>query len=154
MSWAVSSNDFVSLLGFFFSLVNFALVIVYLLHKTVRYCAIELCVIRFEPPLCNVPQGPQFVVIDVLALAFGEAVKEYRPVASPIRDQHAVTARPALSLSGDPLFDDVTTQVSIHKAAVRALYRFAQAVIADPFPPRITHKPFRFKNSQTTLITI
>src|ERR1700704_5070996 len=154
MSLAVSSRAFVSRLGFFFSLVVFSLVIVYLLRKTVRYRASKLCVIRRKPPRCDVLQRRQFVVIDVLALAFGKAVKEYRPIASPIGDQHAVAARPALSLSGDPLFDDVTTQVSIDKAALRALYRFAQAVIADPFPPRIARKPFRFKNSQTALITI
>jgi hypothetical protein len=130
------------------------MVIVYLQHKTVRYRAIKLCVIRREPPRCDVLQRRQFVVIDVLALAFGKAVKEYRSIASPIRDQHAVAARPALSLSGDPLFDDVATQVAIDKAALRALYRFAQAVIADPFLPCITHEPFRFKNPQTTLITI
>jgi len=149
MSLAVSSNAFVSRPGFFLSLIIFSLVIVYLLYKTIRYRAIKLCVIRFQPPRCDVSQSGQFVVIDVLPFAFGEAVKEYRPITSPIRDQYA-----ALSLSGDPLFDDVATQVPIDEAALRALYRFAQAVIANPFPPCIAHEPFRFENPQTALITI
>ena len=53
------------------------------------------------------------IVIDVRPLALGETIHEERLRTAPEKNDRPVAFRSSLSRSGDPLFDDFATKISV-----------------------------------------
>src|SRR5579864_8583057 len=78
MSSAVSSNAFVSRLGFFL------VVIAQLLQCPVGKGCRDLTRYGVEPGAADLAKGPQFVRLYIVAFVLGEPIKEDRPVAATV----------------------------------------------------------------------
>src|SRR5579872_790773 len=81
MPRAVSSTAFVRRLRF---VVLVAFVISHLLRQSVLHLFVEIVARRSEPRRGDVPQSRQFVVLNILAVALGEAIEKDRKTAGAI----------------------------------------------------------------------
>ena len=82
-----------------------------------------------------------FIVIDVRLLALREPVHEEGFVTAPEKDDRPIAFRFSLSWSGDPLFYDLTTKISIDLALFGAINGLSQGRIFNPFLPGKALKP-------------
>src|SRR5216683_3424192 len=142
MSSAVSSNALVRRLGFFF------LVISHLLQSAIVKSLGNCLRIRPQPRGGNFAQCYQFVWLDILPLALGEAVHEHCAMSGAVGDQYPITAGPPLPRSSHPLLDNSPSQVGIDKPLPCPFDRFAQAAIGNPLASRKSHEPSGLEDPQ------
>src|SRR5581483_10478946 len=65
-----------------------------------------------------------FIAVNVLSLAFCEAVRKNSALTLPKKDDRTIAARLALPRSRDPLFDDTSAEVGINLPVLRTGNRF------------------------------
>jgi hypothetical protein len=70
-----------------------------------------------EPLRSDGPQIGQFVIIDIVSVALGEAEQENCEIFQAPRNQRPVTASATFAPSRHPLFDDASAEVSIDEPA-------------------------------------
>jgi hypothetical protein len=91
-------------------------------------------------------QNVQFVGVNVVPVAFGEAEQEHSKVAEAIRDQRSVAAALPLALPSHPLLDEATAEVGVDKPLPCPVNRLGQARIGDTFASREFGKESGFEN--------
>src|SRR5216683_4161407 len=142
MSFAVSSNALVRRLVFFF------LVISHLLQSAILETLGNCLQVRPQPRGGNLAQRYQFVRLDILPLALGEAVHKHCAMSGTVGDQYPITAGPPLPPFSHPLLDNSPTQVGIDKHAPCPFDRFAQAAIGNSLASRKSHEPSGLEDPQ------
>ena len=100
-----------------------------------------------QPVGPDVPQGQQFVRIDVRAFVFGKRVEEHGAGAGPIGDQYAIATGAALSLPRNAQLNDAAAKIGVDQATSRALDCVAQAPIRNPLTARVLHQPFGLEDA-------
>lgn len=95
--------------------------------------------------LGDVPQGLQFVIVDVLPLALGKAVEEERPILRSIGRDHAKPARSPLPWSRDTLLDEATTQIGADKPTLGSFDRLLQTRVTDSRTSSARHHPITLR---------
>jgi len=73
------------------------------------------------------------IVLDVGPPALREPVHKERSVPAPNKNNGPVAFRPSLTGLGDPLFDNLASQVGIDQAPFRPSDGLAQGDVSDPF---------------------
>ncbi len=105
--------------------------------------------VRRQPLRGNFAQRHQFVRVDILPLALGEAVKKHRAMLSAVGDQQAIAAGPSSPRSCHALLDDPTAQVGIDKPLPRPRDGLAQAAVGNSLASRKSREPSGFENPQS-----
>src|ERR1017187_2563969 len=80
---------------------------------------------------CELFEGHEFVLADVVLLVLGEAVNEEGPRTRPEHDQRTKPARLSPSRTRDALLDHATSKVGSNQSPFGVQDRFAQRSIAD-----------------------
>ena len=83
--------------------------------------------------LCSFLELFFLVVIDVRPLALGEPIYEGRFGTLPEEDDRPLAFRSSLPWSGDPLFDDFTTKISVDLALVGTIRSITRGRIRNSF---------------------
>lgn len=91
-------------------------------------------------------QHGEFIGIDIVALALGEAEQKHHPRRRPIGEQCAEPA--ATSLSGPPntLLDQAGTEIGVDETALGSVDGFAQRLVAQSLPPLKPGKSLHHEN--------
>jgi hypothetical protein len=72
------------------------------------------------------------VIVDVVALVLGEAMKENGAHPLAVDEKNSVPARAALAFAREPLLDNATTEIGVNEATLSAFDGIAQAVVINP----------------------
>jgi hypothetical protein len=89
-----------------------------------------------------------FIVVDIRLPVFGESIYEEGSGTATEEDDRPITSRSSLSWSGESLFDDAATKVSVDLTSTGTLNGIPQDHILNSFLPGKALKPFRFEDSQ------
>ncbi len=69
--------------------------------------------VQLEHFTCQQSESLQFIPAEILPVALGEPVDKERKLALPEQYDRTEPARPALTLAGNALFDDSSSEISI-----------------------------------------
>jgi hypothetical protein len=97
-----------------------------------RYQRLYLFVAPAQHLIGSPLQPYQLVIVDVVALVLGEAMKENGAHPLAVDEKNPVPARAALAFAREPLLDNATTEIGINEATLSALDGIAQAVVINP----------------------
>lgn len=76
------------------------------------------------------------------------------PIANASREKGSITAALAHTLSGNTLFEQLSTQACIHQASAHLIHCFTQCFITEPVSSLPTRKIPAFENLHYLLSTI
>jgi hypothetical protein len=99
--------------------------------------------------LCSFLELCFLIVIDVRTLAFGEPLYEKRFGSASKKNNSTVSFRSSLSGPGDPLFDDLSAEVSVNLAFLRPSYSLTQSRVSNRFLPGKALEPPGLEDSHT-----
>jgi len=145
MPSAISTSSLASRLGFL------VFVICQLRYQTIRHGARKRLLISLKPPLGDIAEGRQFVVLDIVAFALGEPKQKHRARLTPLRKQHAEAARPPMTRPRHALLDDTAAQIGIDEAAFCPPQRPDQVCVGNPLAAREARELLRPEYPQAPL---
>jgi hypothetical protein len=102
----------------------------------------------------DVSQSFQFVVVDILSLALGKAVKKERAIFGSVRDDHAKAPRSPLSRSSDPLLDKATAEICVDKTTLGPQDCLCQTRIINALAPDKSRDPLGLENPHRYFLSL
>jgi hypothetical protein len=89
---------------------------------------------------------------DVPELVLCKSIHKEGTLSAPNEKNRPVPFGLSVSRSCNPLFDNLTAQVSINLAFLGSIYRFLQSCVLQTLFSGKTLKPFGFENPQASLL--